>query len=71
MKKAKKVVRRNFKEFMKESWQVYLVVSLVLIALGIFYIIALSGNVLFTFGLIFFIIGLMMLLEYTMWKRGK
>ena len=71
MKKIKKVVRKDFKQFMKESWQVYLVVSLVLIALGILYVVLLSGNILFTFGLIIFIVCLMMLLEYTMWKRGK
>ena len=70
MKKGKKIIRKDFKEFMKESWPVYLVVTLVLIVLGILYITLLSGNILFTFGLIIFIVGLMMLLEFTMWKRG-
>lgn len=71
MKKGKKIPKNNFKEFFLESWTVYLVVFLVLLALGIFYIIAMSGNILFTVGLMFFIIGLMMLVEFTMWKRGK
>lgn len=71
MKKARKTPKNNFKEFFLESWTVYLVVFLVLLALGIFYILAMSGNILFTLGLIVFIIGLMMLVEFTMWKRGK
>jgi uncharacterized membrane protein YiaA len=70
MKPVNKNVKRNkFKEFFLESWSVYLVVSIVLLAIGIGYA-SLSGDNYFIIILgIIFVVSFMMMIEFIIWKK--
>ena len=69
MKPTKYVKKNTFKEFFKESWTVYLVVCIVLMAIGILYS-SLSGEkiVYIILGIIF-VASFMMLIEFLIWKK--
>lgn len=73
MKPTKYQKRNKFKDFLEESWSVYLVVAIVLSAIGIFFSISTSGNVVFNvisivLGVVF-VISFMMLIEFLIWKK--
>ena len=69
MKPTKYVKKNKFKEFLKESWSVYLVVSIVLLLIGIFYAILSGENIIFIILGIIFVVSFMMLLEFIIWKK--
>lgn len=72
MKPINRNVKKNtFKEFMKESWSVYAVVSGVLLAIGIMYASLFKENYLIIILGIIFVVSFMMLLEFIIWKRKK
>jgi hypothetical protein len=64
-----------FKEFLKESGSTYLIVAIVLLAIGLFFTLTTKGNIIIdmiTIGLgVCGVISITMLIEYNAWKKRK
>lgn len=74
MKPTKYVKRNKFKEYLKESWSVYLVVLIVLSVIGVIFSASTGGgnillNVISIVLGILFVISFMMLIEFLIWKK--
>lgn len=69
MKPAKYTKRNKFVEFLKESWSVYLVVAIVLSAIGILYSSFSGEKIIFIILGIIIVISFMMMIEFIIWKK--
>lgn len=64
-----------FKEFLKESGSTYLIVAIVLLAIGLFFTLTTKGNIIIDMITIVLgvcaVISITMLIEYNAWKKRK
>lgn len=61
---------KSFKEFLKESYTVYLVVTIVLVIIALCYVLFFKGSLLYAILGVVGIILLMIVVEYIMWSKG-